>query len=195
MTALDEHMANIIATTSYFESRLEAIDSRLQTLFQRVRISGDGDNDNNCKEYDRLRDEKESAKQCIAICVEASRNASRRLHEQPRAEAGGKDKDATFELQQGLKDKKSKQERAQIEPHQATGKAHTHVFEDVLAADGSCQIIAVASEDLLSAVRVTAGAGATQWLGHLSCSTLEELLQDRKKVHGAQQKGRKVMGL
>jgi len=194
MTAIDEHRANIVTTTSYFEGRLEEIDSRLRTLLQRVRISGYDNDDNDCKECNQLQDEKESAKQCLKICAEASRNASRRLHEQPRAKASGEEKDVV-ELQQGREDKSSKQECIQMQSCQATGNVHTNVFEDVLAAQGSCQIIAVASANVLSAVRVTAGAGAKQWIGHLSSSTLEGLLEDQTGLHGGQQGVRKDMGL
>jgi len=193
MTVINEHMANIVTTTSYFEGRLEDIDSKLRILLQHVRISGDDNDDNHCKECNQLQDEKDSAKQCLKICTEASRNASRILHEQPRAKASGEGKDVG-ELQQGREDKSSKQECIQMQSCQATGNAYTNVFEDVLAAQGSCQIIAVASANVLSAVRVTAGAGAKQWIGHLSSSTLEVLLQDQTGLCGGQQEVRKVMG-
>ena len=182
MTAINEHTSSIVATTSYFEHRLGEIDSKIRILLQRVRFSGD---DNDGKECGRLQDEKESAKQCLKICAAASWNVSRRLHEQPRAKARSEDKD-TIDLQPGREGKNSKQECIQLQSHQDTGKVYTNVFEDVLAAQGSCQIIAVASEDMLSAVRVTAGAGAKQWIGHLSGSTLEGLLQDRTEAHEAQ---------
>ena len=190
MTAINEHTSSIVATTSYFEHRLGEIDSKIRILLQRVAILGD---DNDGKEYSRLQDEKESAKRCLKICAAASRNVSRRLYEQPRAKARSEDKD-TIDLQPGREGKNSKQECIQLQSHQDTGKVYTNVFEDVLAAQGSCQIIAVASEDMLSAVRVTAGAGAKQLIGHLSSSTLEGLLQDRTRVHEAQQDARQVMG-
>ena len=190
MTAINEHTSSIVATTSYFEHRLGEIDSKIRILLQRVAILGD---DNDGKEYSRLQDEKESAKRCLKICAAASRNVSRRLYEQPRAKARSEDKD-TIDLQPGREGKNSKQECIQMQSRQATGKVYTNVFEDVLAAQGSCQIIAVASEDMLSAVRVTAGAGAKQLIGHLSSSTLEGLLQDRTRVHEAQQDARQVMG-
>jgi len=191
MIAIDEHMSSIVATTSYFEDRLEVIDSKIRILLQRGRILGD---DNDGKGCGRLQDEKESAKQCLKICAAASRDVSRRLYEQPRAKARSEDKDI-IGLQQGREGKNSKQECIQTQSRQATENVYANVFEDVVAAQGSCQIIAVASEDMLSAVRVTAGAGAKQWIGHLSSSTLEGLLQDRMGVHEAQQDDRQVMGL
>lgn len=96
-----------------------------------------------------------------------SSNVSRRLHEQPRAKASGIDKDVV-ELQQGWENKGRKQECIHMQSSQATGKVHKNIFEDMLTALGSCQIIAVASENVFSAVRVTAGARAKQWIDHLS---------------------------
>ena len=79
-----------------------------------------------------------------------------------------------------------KQDRVQIQARQVIEKVQTNIFEDVLAGPGSCQIIAVASENLLSAARITAEAGATQWIGYRTSNTLEKLLQDREGGYEAQ---------
>lgn len=185
MTAIDVHMANAIATTSYYEGRLEVIDSKLRDLLQRAPISGDDNNNNdNNKECNRLRAEKESTKQCLKICAEASRNVSRRLQKEPRAKASGGDKDAV-EVHQGRENTTSNQGCIPIQSCQDTEKVDTNIFKDVLAARDSLQVIAVASENLFSVVRVTAEAGATQLIGHMSSSILEELLQDRARFHEA----------
>ncbi|PVH70349.1 hypothetical protein DL98DRAFT_540909 [Cadophora sp. DSE1049] len=140
MTAIDEHMASIVATTSYFEGRLEEINSKLQILLLRQRLQ---------RIRPATRREGERKAMLGHMCSSFSE----------RAKASSEDKDVV-ELQQGREDKSSKQECIQIQSRQATGKVYTNVFEDVLAAQGSYQIIPVASANVLSAVRVTTGAGA-----------------------------------
>ncbi|PVH71914.1 hypothetical protein DL98DRAFT_612748 [Cadophora sp. DSE1049] len=115
MTAIKEHMASIVTTTSYFERRLREIDCKLRVLLQRLRISGDdndgndndgndndgndndgNDNDDDYEKCKRLQEEKESTEQCLKICVEASRDANRKLCEQPTW-VSAKDNDAVGE--------------------------------------------------------------------------------------------------
>lgn len=55
----------------------------------------------------------------------------------------------------------------------------THVFEDVSAAENAHQAILSTFSHLISAKRVTAGAGATQWLGGMSDATVQKLSRDR----------------
>ena len=62
--------------------------------------------------------------------------------------------------------------------------SRTNVFEDVSAAQDAHQVIAATFGDLISAKRVTAGVGATQWLA------LQQLSRDR----GIDLSGRLAMG-
>jgi hypothetical protein len=55
----------------------------------------------------------------------------------------------------------------------------THVFEDVSAAENAHQAILSTFSHLISAKRVTAGAGATQWLGGMSDATVQKMSRDR----------------
>jgi hypothetical protein len=54
-----------------------------------------------------------------------------------------------------------------------------NVFEDVAAAEDADQIIVSTFGDLISAKRVTAGIGATQWLGQMSDAALQDLARGR----------------
>jgi hypothetical protein len=54
-------------------------------------------------------------------------------------------------------------------------EVRTNVFEDVSAAEDADQIIVSTFGDLISAKRVTAGVGATQWLGQMSDAALQDL--------------------
>ncbi|KAH8589566.1 hypothetical protein B0O99DRAFT_692455 [Bisporella sp. PMI_857] len=56
-----------------------------------------------------------------------------------------------------------------------THRAQTNVFENVIAAQGSQQVIISTSGVLISATTVTAEMGATQFLGQMSDSTLLQL--------------------
>ena len=64
-------------------------------------------------------------------------------------------------------------------------KAHadqvrTNVFEDVSADNSASQVIVTTNlGDLISARRVTAGVGATQLLGSMSDTTLQQIMRDR----------------
>jgi hypothetical protein len=64
-------------------------------------------------------------------------------------------------------------------------KVRTNVFEDVSAAQDAHQLIVSTFGDLISAKQVTAGAGATQWLGQISDATLQQLTRSRGiDLHG-----------
>jgi hypothetical protein len=52
-------------------------------------------------------------------------------------------------------------------------------FEDVSAAQDAHQMIVLTLGHLVSATRVTAGVGATQCLGQMSDTTLQQLLSSR----------------
>ena len=56
----------------------------------------------------------------------------------------------------------------------------TNVFEDVSADQDAHQVIVSTLENLISAKRVTAGVGATQWLGQMPDTTLHQLSRDRR---------------
>jgi len=71
-------------------------------------------------------------------------------------------------------------------------KVRTNVFEDVLAAQDAHQVIVASLGDLISAKRVTAERGATQWLGEMSEASLRQLSQDRLAALVTQQKCKKV---
>src|ERR1700722_15754927 len=57
-------------------------------------------------------------------------------------------------------------------------RARTNVFKDVSAAEDAHQVIVATLGDLISAKRVTARIGATQWLGQTSDATLQRLSQN-----------------
>ena len=76
--------------------------------------------DDDAAERERVQEERDSTKQCLTICAQASEHV---------------------------------------------GQVRTIVFEDVSAAQGAHQVIVATFRDLISAKRVTAGVGATQWLG------------------------------
>jgi hypothetical protein len=60
------------------------------------------------------------------------------------------------------------------------------VFEDVLAAQDSDQIIVSTNKDLpISVKRVTAETGARQWGGQWSDASLQQLSQDRRTRRSA----------
>lgn len=58
-------------------------------------------------------------------------------------------------------------------------KVRTNVFEDVSAAQDAHQVVVSTLGDLISAKRVTAGVGATQWLGQMTDAALQELAKSR----------------
>jgi hypothetical protein len=58
-------------------------------------------------------------------------------------------------------------------------QVRTNVFEDVVAARNTHQLIVATLGDLVSAKRITTGLGATQWLGQISDTTIQRLSRDR----------------
>jgi len=58
-------------------------------------------------------------------------------------------------------------------------KVRTNAFEDVSAAKDAHQLIVATLGDFISAKRVTAESGATQWLGQMSDAALQQLSRDR----------------
>ena len=88
-------------------------------------------------EQERLQEEKDSVKQCLAICSQAS---------------------------------------------EQVGQVRTNVFEDVSTAQDAHQVAVATLGDLISARRVTAGVGSTQWLGQMSDASLQQLSRDRGHV-------------
>lgn len=58
-------------------------------------------------------------------------------------------------------------------------KVRTNVFEDVTAAQDSDQIVVSTLGDLISAKRITAGVRATQWIGQMSDTSLQQLARGR----------------
>lgn len=185
MTAIKKHMTSIVATTSSFDDRLQDIDDKIQILMQQVKISGDENSDNITNEHDQLQDEKESIAQWPKICAHSSSDVSHNLHKPSGIKANLRVTDPA-ELQDGPMSKSSKPACEGVQCRRAEGENNTNIVKDVLAARESCQIIVVASEHLLSAVGVTAEAGATQWIGHMSKCTLEGLLRGRDEVHRIQ---------
>ena len=59
-------------------------------------------------------------------------------------------------------------------------QVRTNVFENVSAAQDAHQVIVATLGDLISATRVTADVGATQWLGQMSDTALQQLSRDRR---------------
>ncbi|KAJ9667257.1 hypothetical protein H2201_002458 [Coniosporium apollinis] len=127
--AIKEYKEMLTNTTSDLEEHLQHIDNRLQELSR-----GTSMQDEDVAEQKRAQEEKESIKQCLAICAQASEHA-----DQVRA----------------------------------------NVFEDVSADQNAHQVIISTLGDLISAKRVSAGVGATQWLGQMSDASLQQLSRDR----------------
>lgn len=116
-------------TTSDLDERLKEINVRLQTLSTETMISVE-----DAAERDRMQEEKDSTKQCLTICAQASQHVD---------------------------------------------QVRTHVFEDISADRDSHQVIISTSGDLIVAKRITAGVGATQWLGQMSDAVIQQLSRDR----------------
>lgn len=128
-------------TTSDLDERLNEIDARLQTLS----TEGTTISVEDAAERDRMQEEKDSTKQCLTICAQASQHVD---------------------------------------------QVRTHVFEDISADIDAHQVIISTSGDLIVAKRITAGVGATQWLGQMSDAVIQQLSRDR----GAEVSGRAATG-
>jgi hypothetical protein len=163
----------IINTATSLEKQLQEITYKLQVLFQECKIS-----DDDAAEHKRLQEEKDSIEKCLEICNDAS-EASRL--EEFSAEGRWTSGRNRSKSQRGQEDKNSCEPRPIIcaEASEQMAKPRINVFEDVLAAQDSHQVIISTSGDLIMAVRVTAGIRATQWIGHMSDSPLKELSHDR----------------
>jgi hypothetical protein len=95
-------------------------------------------------------------------------------------ESSGSDKDITEKEQMEVEIESTREclvVCAQASEH--ADKARTHVFEDISATQGAHQVVVSTLGDLISAKRITAGVGATQWLGQMSDATLQELARGR----------------
>jgi TolA-binding protein len=117
-------------TKTDLEDRLENLYDKLETLS----IQEVGENNKNIAGRRRIQEEIDSAKECLAVCAQASEHAD---------------------------------------------KVRTNVFEDVTAAQDSDQVVVSTVGDLILAKHVTAGVGATQWLGQISNATLQQLARSR----------------
>lgn len=127
---LKEYKILLANTTSDLEDRFEEINGRLQKLsLQGTTVSVEA-----ATEREKVQEEKDSTKQCLTICAQASQHVD---------------------------------------------QVRTHVFEDISADRDSHQVIISTSGDLIVAKRITAGVGATQWLGQISDAVIEQLSRDR----------------
>lgn len=117
-------------TKNDLQDHLENLGGKLEALS----IQESSANDENIASRRRIQEEIDSAKECFAVCAQASEHAD---------------------------------------------KVRTNVFEDVTAAQDSDQVVVSTVGDLISAKRVTAGVGATQWLGQMSDATLQKLARGR----------------
>jgi hypothetical protein len=117
-------------TTTDLQDHLKNLDDKLEALC----IQESSANDENIAERGRLQVEIDSAKECLAVCAQASEHAD---------------------------------------------KVRTNVFEDVSAAQDAHQVVVSTLGELVSAKRVTADVGATQWLGQMSDATLQQLARGR----------------
>jgi hypothetical protein len=70
----------------------------------------------------------------------------------------------------------------------------TLVFEDVLAAEASCQIIISENGDSILARKVTSETRALQCLGQMSETTVQQLSQDHYTRDATEQKGKEPQG-
>lgn len=128
---LKEYKTLLANTTSDLEDRFQEINGRLQNLsLQGTTISVEA-----ATEREKVQEEKDSTKQCLTICAQASQHVD---------------------------------------------QVRTHVFEDISADRDSHQVIISTSGDLIVAKRITAGVGATQWLGQMSDAVIQQLSRDRR---------------
>ena len=58
-------------------------------------------------------------------------------------------------------------------------QTRTNIFDDVSAAEDAHQLVVSTLGDLISAMRVSAGARSAQWLGQMSDASLQQLSRDR----------------
>lgn len=127
---LREYKTLLTNTTSDLEARFQEINGRLQTLS----LQGTTISDEDTTQREQVQEEKNSTKQCLTICAQASQNLD---------------------------------------------QIRTHVFEDISADRNAHQVIISTSGDAISAKRITAGVGATQWLGQMSDAVVQQLSRDR----------------
>jgi hypothetical protein len=117
-------------TTTDLQDHLKNLDDKLEALG----LQESSTDNEKMVERGRMQAEIDSAKECLAVCAQASEHADR---------------------------------------------ARANVFEDVSAAEDAHQVIVSTLGGLISAKRVTARVGATQWLGQMSDATLQQLARGR----------------
>ena len=127
---LKEFKTLLANTTCDLEDRFQEISGRLQTLS----LPGNTISVEAATELEKVQEEKDSTKQCLTICAQASEHVD---------------------------------------------QVRTHVFEDISADTDAHQLIISTSGDLIVAKRITAGVGATQWLGQMSDAVIQQLSRDR----------------
>jgi cell division protein FtsB len=128
--AVEEFKEMLKDTTTDLQDHLKNLDDKLEALS----LQESSANNEKIVERGRMQAEIDSAKECLAVCAQASEHAD---------------------------------------------KVRTNAFEDVSAAQDANQVIVSTLGDLISAKRVTAGVGATQWLGQMSDATLQQLARGR----------------
>jgi hypothetical protein len=143
---LKEYKEMISNTTSDLEEHLQEIDKRVQALSLR----GDMILEDAAKR-ERMSQEKDSIKQCLAICAQASDKA-----DQVRPSV--------------FKDVPAAKDAHVFEA--------TNVFKDAHIAKDAHQLIVSTLGDLILAKRVTSGLSAKQWLGQMSDTTQQQLSRD-----------------
>jgi hypothetical protein len=117
-------------TKTDLKDHLENLDDKLEAL----RIQESSANIENIAGRRRMQEEIESAKECLAVCAQATEHAD---------------------------------------------KVRTNVFEDITAAQDAHQVVVSTLGDLISAKRITADVGATQLLGTMSDTSLQQLARDQ----------------
>ena len=134
--AVEEFKDTLENTRTDLQDHLETLNDKLETL----NVQKSSAADVNIAEREQVREEIDSAKECLVVCAQASEHVD---------------------------------------------KVRTNVFEDVSAAQDAHQLIVSTFGDLISAKRVTADAGATQWLGQISDAALQQLTRSRGiDLHG-----------
>lgn len=196
----------LVICTKAFE-HLQEFDNKLQ-IHSSPCIS-----DEATAERGQIQEEKESTEQCLAICTKALEHISQfqsNLSEEfycdiisipggpmsskrTTANALQECEDiltkATVDLEEHIQEINSKLQTLFIQGAGMLGEdatIQTNVFEDVLAAQDSHQVI-VSPGNLISATRVTAGIEGRQWLGQMSDGTLQRLSYDWGSGRAAQQ--------
>lgn len=149
LQAFDKYNKMIQDTTFDLEAHLRDIDSKLNALASQSITPAAS------VEGQHMREERESAQQCLQICENTKahlQGLQARLPSQPTANNVSSDQASLYRV---------------------------HILEDISVADNSHQVVVATLGDLLNAKGISAGNGSVQWVGSMTESSLQQLSRDR----------------